>query len=255
MRKSRKSLKLRNKKKTRSRKIRNKKPKNKKQKTYLLKGGWNDTDADFIAFDDNEKITDLGIFENNILQDLLSNINNRFSKDFISLDRAISFINTLPPDELTDDFDYEFPKFSIIPEGTIFYRRQKTNSFDSINRPIWLDYTGTISSRPFSFLKDINEEYTQEYLDETTNEFGEFLMKFKTNKNLLILHFPSYASSFLESWVRYMCAYVKDPICVDGYTLDFLKFNPNSIYKQFKSLDGFRELCILNAKNVSLELP
>ena len=102
-------------------------------------------------------------------------------------------------------------------------------------------------------VKDVNEEYTKDYLDKTINYFGEFLMKFKVTKNLLILHFPSYASSYLEVWVRHMCINARNPICVDGYTLDFFKFNPNSIYKKSKSLNGFRELCILNAENVSLE--
>jgi hypothetical protein len=251
MRKSKKGLglKIRNKKKIRSRK-------NKKQKSHLLKGGWDKTDEDFIAYDKNikENMSNLGIFQDKILQDLLSNINKRFSKEFTSLDTAIGFIKTLPPEELTDDFNYELPKFSIIPAGTIFYRRHKTNSFDSQNREIWLDYTGTMSSNKFSFLKDINTEYTDDYLNETIKYFGEFLMKIKVNENLLILHFPTYASSYLEGWVRHMCIHSSNPICVDGYTLDFLKFNPNSIYKKFKSLDGYRELCILNGEKVSLEL-
>jgi hypothetical protein len=247
MRKSKKGIKIRIKKK-RSRK-------NKKQKNYLLKGGWDETDDDFIAYHDNlmKNMSNLGKFETKILQDLLSNINSRFSKEFTKLDEAIAFIKTLTTEELRDDLNYEFPKFSIIPEGTIFYRRQKTNSFNSLNRAIWLDYTGTMRLSPFSFLKDVNEEYTKDYLDKTINYFGEFLMKFKVTKNLLILHFPSYASSYLEVWVRHMCIDAQNPICVDGYTLDFLKFNPNSIYKKSKSLNGFRELCILNAENVSLE--
>ena len=252
MRKSKKylGLKIRNKKKIRSRK-------NKKHKNYLLKGGWDKTDEDFIAYDKNlkENMSNLEIFENKILQDLLSNINKNFSKEFTTLDEVITFIKSLNPEQLTDNFNYELPKFSIIPAGTIFYRRHKTNSFDdSRTNEIWLDYTGTISSRPFSFLKDINEEYTQDYLDETIKQFGEFLMKFEVKNNLLILHFPSYASSYVEGWVRHMCIHSRNPICVDGYTLDFLKFNPNSTYKKFRSLDGYRELCILDARNVSLVL-
>ena len=249
MRKSKKilGLKIRNKKKIRSRK-------NKKQKSHLLKGGWEKTDGDFIDYDKyiNENMSNLGAFRDKILNDLLSNINKRFSKKYTSLDEAIKFIKTLTPEELTDDFNYELPKFSIIPAGTIFYRRQKTDSFDKRNLEIWLDYTGTMSSNKFSFLKDTNTEYTEAYLNETIKHFGEFLMKFKVEENLLILHFPTYATSYLEGWVRHMCG-DNNPICVDGYTLDFLKFNPNSIYKKFKSLDGYRELCILDDKKVSLE--
>ena len=90
------------------------------------------------------------------------------------------------------------------------------------------------------------------HLDKTKEYFGNFLMKFKTNKDLLILHFPSYATSYLESWVKYVCIISENNMCVDGYTLDFLKFNPNEIYKDLNIVEGVRELCILNAQNVSL---
>jgi hypothetical protein len=226
------------------------------KKNYLLKGGWDETDVDFIAYKDNiiKNMPNLGQFERKILQDLLSNINSRFSKEFTKLDEAIAFIKTLKAEELRDDLNYEFPKFSIIPKGTIFYRRQQTNLFNRVDKDIWLDYTGTVSLSQFSYLKDVNEEYTKDYLDETIKYFGEFLMEIKVEENLLILHFPSSISSYLESWVRYMCIATDNPICVDGYTLDFLKFNPN-YNKSFKSLNGFRELCILKfqAQNVSLK--
>jgi hypothetical protein len=227
---------------------------NKNHKNYLLKGGWDKTDPDFINNDNYRRLnmSNLGNFERKILIDLLYNINKNFNKNFTNLDEARTFIKTLPPEELIDDFDYEFPKFSIIPKGTIFYRRQKENTFRSVNRPIWLDYTGTMSASPISFLKDTNTKYTQDILNETINHFGKFLMKFRVNEDLLILHFPSYVFSNLETWVNYMCVYTRDKNCVDGYTLDFLKFNTNPIYSNFESLDGYRELCILDAQKVSL---
>ena len=193
-----------------------------------------------------KKMPNLLTFEDTILQELLLNINNKFSKKFKTLNEVVIFIKTLTPELLIDDFNYELPKFSIIPEGTIFYRRQKTNSFQYKNQEIWLDYTGTMSLSQFSFLKDINQEYTNDYLDATTKYFGEFLMQFKVNKNLLIFHFPSYASSYFEGWFRHICVHTNIPICIDGYTSDFLKYNPNKIYKDLPSLDGYRELCILN---------
>jgi hypothetical protein len=48
-----------------------------------------------------------------------------------------------------------------------------------------------------------------------------------------------------------MCVETKDLICVDGYTLDYLKFNPNAIYMDLESVDGLREICILNSQNLS----
>lgn len=224
------------------------------QKKYLLKGGWDKTDPDFINNNNYKRfyMSNLGEFEKKILQDLLDNINNKFTKEFTNLEQARTFIKTLPSEELKDDFDYEFPKFSIIPKGTIFYRRQKIDTFRSENRPIWLDYTGTMSVSPISFLKDTNIKYTQDILNKTINHFGKFLMKFRVNEDLLILHFPSYVFSNLETWVNYMCVHTHDKNCVDGYTLDFLKFNTHPIYNNFESLDGYRELCILDAQKVSL---
>ena len=227
----------------------------KNHKNYLLKGGWDKTDPEFINNDNYRRLnmSNLGDFEKKILNDLLNNINKKFNTIFENLDEARTFIKRLTPEELIDDFDYEFPKFTIIPKGTIFYRRQKENTFRSVNRPIWLDYTGTMSaSPPISFLKDTNTKYTQDILNETINHFGKFLMKFRVNEDLLILHFPSYVFSNLETWVNYMCVHTRDENCVDGYTLDFLKFNTNPIYNNFESLDGYRELCILDAQKVSL---
>lgn len=255
MGKSRKLVKTLNKiKKLRSRKIRAKKIKSKKykkQKKQLLIGGWDKTDPDFIAHEEESKKYTTN-FVDNLLQGLLLNINKKYSQDFKTLNEALRFIKTLSPGELTDDFNYDLPKFSIIPKGTVFYRRQKTNSFDSVSREIWLDYTGTISLSPFSYLKDTNKEYTPEYLTNTIQYFGEFLMKFEVNKDLLILHFPLNVSSYSEFPVRYICTYAHLDICVDGYTLDYLKYNPNDIYNKLPSLNGYRELCILNARNVDL---
>lgn len=82
---------------------------------------------------------------------MLENINSKFNKQFQTLKETLAYIRTLKKDELNDDFNYDLPKFSIVPEGTTFYRRQRTESFDSVNRPIWLDYTGTMSLKPFIF--------------------------------------------------------------------------------------------------------
>lgn len=226
----------------------------KNHKNNLLKGGWDKMDPDYINNNDYKELymSNLYYFEKKIFKDLLYNINKKFNTEFTNLDQARTFIKTLPPEVLIDNFDYKFPKFSIIPKGTIFYRRQKKDTFRSENRPIWLDYTGTMSVSQNSFLKDTDEKYTQDILNATINHFGKFLMKFIVNEDLLILHFPSYVFSNLETWVNYMCVHTRDKNCVDGYTLDFLKFNTHPIYDNFESLDGYRELCILDAQKVSL---
>lgn len=151
-------------------------------------------------------------------------------------------------DEFKDDLNYDNPKFSILPEGTTFFRRQNTENFDDTKHTYtWLDYTGTIGSG-VSFLKDTNNEYTKDYLDATIDYFGKHLLKIKTTKHLIIFHYPSTVTASSEGMVRHQCTHAKyPPYCADadGYTLDFLKYNPNTIYKNKDSLDGFRELCIL----------
>ena len=258
---------IKNKETKKQRKIK-KQRKTKKQSTKILIGGWNDTDTDFI---DNDRLlgaNNLYDFEKKILDDLISYINKKFSKNFSTLSEVLIFIKTLDSDALVDDLDYTLPKISIIPKGTVFYRRQKINKFDSkrtsMYSGIWLDYSGTFApssddfpivqetSTPFSFLKDTNDKYTSEYLDRTIEKFGEFLMKYKVNKDLLILHFPSYVSAYIEGWVRHICIHTNSQICVDGYTMEFLKYNGNQIYKDLPSLNGLRELCILDTQNVSL---
>lgn len=256
MGKSKKRIRNRNKKK--------KTMKFKKQKKLLLRGGWKKSDADFIAYekylnDEENKMGNVIDFLGKIEQELLVNSNTTLKTNFTSLNKVIKYIREKLVDDhesivelLRDDYIYNMPKLSIITKGTIFYRRQKTNEFVSKNKEIWLDYTGTMSVSPFSFLKDYNEKYTKEQYDATIEYFGEYLMEFRVKNDVLILHFPSYVYSYLESWVRYMCTYIHANCCVDGYTLDFLKFNPNEVYSEFKSLDGFRELCVLNAQNMEL---
>lgn len=253
MKTSKKRTKKRNKNKKIVQKTLKQKQKHKhKHKKLLSRGGWNESDEDFRKHLDYIKSTmpDVGVFRGKIEADLLESINSSFNTTYKTIEDAIKYIRTLNSHELIDNYEYDVPKISIIPAGTIFYRRQKTEIFESINKEIWLDYTGTMSVSQFSFLNDYNEKYTKEQYDETTKYFGEYLMKFRVKQDLLILHFPSYVSSYVESWVRYMCTYTQAHACVDGYTLDFLKFNPNKIYSKFESLDGFRELCVLDARNM-----
>jgi hypothetical protein len=225
--------------------------KNKKQK-----GGWDKKDRDFIEYNNTLRrdMPYLDWFESKILKELLLNINTVYDQKLKKIDDTLPYIRGLDSNDsrLIDNYDYDLPKFSIVPNGTVFYRRQKTATFNSVKKPIWLDYTGTMSSIPFSFLKETNEKYTVGHLDKTKEKFGNLLMKFETKIDLLILHFPSYATSYLENWVKHMCINSENNMCVDGYTLDFLKFNPNKIYKELNIVEGVRELCILNAQNVSL---
>ena len=258
--------------------------KNTKKYKNIKKGGWKNTNANFIEYRifTNDKIPTLGHFESKLELDLFENIIAKYpeiesfgdmrskielykkKKDtkityFELLTSIVPFIRNLPIEKLQDDLDYTFPKFTIIPAGTIFYRRHKTDSFvhghtksESHTSNIWLDYSGTFSSKHLSFLKNTNASLTKEYVNLAKTEFGPYLMKFQVNKNLLIFHYPSYVTSVHESWARYFC-YQQFGFCgegIDGYTLDFLKFNPNKGYRNLPILEGFRELCIYDNKNI-----
>jgi len=256
------------------------------RKKNTKKGGWKKTNADFVEY---MKLVDanfptLGYFGSKLELDLFENIIVKYPEiesfqdmgskielyktkkdptytNFELLKGIIPFIKTLPMEALQDDLDYTLPKFTIIPAGTVFYRRHKEDSFVHGHEKtkkgspvIWLDYSGTVSSKHLSFLKNTNASLTKEYVNVAKTDFGPYLMKFQVNKNLLIFHYPSYITSFAESWARYHC-YHYFGFCangIDGYTLDFLKFNPNEGYKNLPILEGFRELCIYDNRNVDL---
>ena len=229
-----------------------------------ITGGWERTDPDYIEYKENvlsTKLRSLGTMEDTLTKELIENINEKFGTDFKSTDRMFNHIDDIirfireqtveRPELFIDDFNYERIKFTIIPRGTRFYRRQTVNSFNNRSRsPVWLDYTGTMSNTPFSFLKDTNEIYTQQYLDNVKQRFGKYLLELETVKDLLIINFPDYVSSFMEAWIRRICIEQESTTCVDGYTMDVLRFNPNDVFKNLPSLSGFRELCINDANNL-----
>jgi hypothetical protein len=101
-----------------------------------------------------------------------------------------------------------------------------------------------------------NAEYTSKYYKNTKNYFGKYVMKFKTNHNLLIINYSKEITASREAAIRKACKrgepYDVCPEGVDGYTLDFLKYNPNDPYKDLPILDGYRELCLFDVNMVDL---
>ena len=170
------------------------------------------------------------------------------------LDDLVAFIREKSKEDrelFLDDYNYNHIKFTIIPKGTMFYRRQPDPTFNNTTpRSVWLDYTGTMATTPFSFLTDTNEIYTQEYLDKVKTHFGDNLLILRPKKDLLIINFPYYVTSYIEGFIRRICVDLGIETCVDGYTMDLLQFNPNKIFKPLPSLTGFRELCVLDARNL-----
>ena len=160
------------------------------------------------------------------------------------------------PEASEDDGNYDKIKFTILKKGTILYHRQKDNGKKRYD--IWLDYSGR--EKNGVKLKDsfLDKPHIKEY-------FGDWLMKYKVNKDLIIIHFPiNYdeidkkqnkslnVPSFLESGIRTICSRWVYKFCVDGYTLDFLKFNPNDIFKGKKNENEYREIFLYNADNLDL---
>ena len=233
-------------------------------KSYKLHGGWEKTDPDFIEYEQNElqpKVYNMRILNKTLSEELVLTTNEKFGTRFenknnqlSALDDLVAFIREKSnenPQIFQDDFNYSHIKFTVIPRGTMFYRRQTVPTFNNNSHSaIWLDYSGTISNTPFSFLKDTNDVYTQEYLDKVKTYFGDYLLQLRTKKDLLIVNFPYYVTSYIEGFIRRICVEHEYETCVDGYTMDLLQFNPNKIFKSLPSLSGFRELCLLDARNL-----
>ena len=234
-------------------------------KRRKLRGGWEESDEDFVNYRRNvmdPEFPNLGGVQRTMTIELITWANSKFNlglpdnDDFqsVEIETIIRFLrNTVMkenPTLLTDDLNYDITKFSVIPQGTRFYRRMKTDKYNP-NRPdpAWFDYTATMSESKFSFLKDTNERFTQQYLDRTINHFGNYLYEFEVTNDILIIDFPSRLVSYFETYIRRMCDESRSSVCVDGYTMDFLKYNTKPVYKPLPSIDGLRELCILDPKN------
>jgi len=232
--------------------------------SYKLRGGWEKTDSDFLEYQENElvpKVNTIRALNKTLSDELVLTTNEKFGTSFENkegqlsqLDDLVAFIREKSnenPELFQDDFNYSHIKFTVIPRGTMFYRRQTVLTFNN-NSPsaVWLDYSGTMANTPFSFLKDTNELYTQEYLDKVKTHFGDYLLQLRTKKDLLIINFPYYVTSYIEGFIRRICVDIDNEVCVDGYTMDLLQFNPNKIFKPLPSLSGFRELCLLDARNL-----
>ena len=221
------------------------------------------TDTDFLEYQENElrvKVKNMSDLDKSLSEELVLTTNEKFGTSFENKER-LSDLNDLVafirekrnenPELFQDDFNYSHIKFTVIPRGTMFYRRQTVPTFNNNSHTtVWLDYTGTMATTPFSFLKDTNELYSQEYLDKVKEHFGDYLLQLRTKKDLLIINFPYYVTSYIEGFIRRICVDNIVDACVDGYTMDLLQFNPNKIFKPFPSLTGFRELCVLDARNL-----
>ena len=232
--------------------------------SYKLVGGWEKTDPDFIEYQENEllpKVNTISALNKTLSDELVLTTNEKFGTSFKNLEDRISMLDDLVafirekskenPELFIDDYNYNRIKFTIIPKGTMFYRRQTIPTFNNTSHaPVWLDYTGTMATTPFSFLTDTNEIYNQEYLDKVKEKFGDDLLILRPKKDLLIIHFPYYVTSYIECFIRRICVDLQNEACVDGYTMDLLQFNPNKIFKPLPSLTGFRELCVLDARNL-----
>jgi hypothetical protein len=230
-------------------------------KSYKLVGGWEKTDPDFLEYQENEllpKVDNIDILNKTLSEELVLTTNEKFGTSFkgqlSQLDDLVAFIREKSKEDrelFLDDYNYNHIKFTIIPKGTMFYRRQTVPTFNNTRpNPVWLDYTGTMATTPFSFLTDTNEIYTQEYLDKVKRHFGDNLLILRPKKDLLIINFPYYVTSYIECFIRRICVDFEFETCVDGYTMDLLQFNPNKIFKPLPSLTGFRELCVLDSRNL-----
>ena len=154
-----------------------------------------------------------------------------------------------------DNGDYSIAKFTVVEPGTLLYRRQPSDDFSTEVRRRYFNYSGRtdpgeVEGTRISFLKSAQPPLTQDYYNGVVREFGSYLFTIRVKEPLLILHIPDTLPSFFEHRIQYAVDYVSGVLpFIDGYTLDFLQWNPNKIYKDLPSLRGFRELVVRNAAN------
>ncbi len=151
------------------------------------------------------------------------------------------------------------------------------------NNAIWLDYTSRLEpDQPQtrqSFLLDPrsykvkiqensrNKEFIQnsltnrKYVKGAIHEFGPYLIEFRTTKPLVIMHFPTRYEdpsdpnnywAYDEYYLRYIFDHSHLFSYIDGYTLDFLYYNPNDIYKNLPPLPHYRELYLENGEGLEV---
>jgi hypothetical protein len=127
--------------------------------SYKLVGGWEKTDPDFIEYQENElvpKVNNIGDFNKTLSDELVLTTNEKFGTNFVNkknnlseLDDLIAFIREKSkenPELFIDDYNYNRIKFTIIPKGIMFYRRQTIPTFNNtshapyglIIRGLWL---------------------------------------------------------------------------------------------------------------------
>jgi hypothetical protein len=180
-------------------------------------------------------------------------------------DKLFQLLHDLPRDLLVDDYDYSLPKYSFVNENTTFLRRRFSkknimNQTYSSNKNVWLDYSSSYKESFLVHKIDENEETAQNRFEEIVNYFGNYVGKVNPKKELFIFHFPDAIPSFLEGKSRKDCTMVYSMYCagsayndykiVDGYTHDFLTYNPNDIFKDLPSLEGYREICVYDYSNL-----
>jgi hypothetical protein len=265
--------------------------KNSTRKKSIKKGGWQNTNEAFVIHKAHHAdVLQLGaIIGNMILEYLLKVAPQTVPRsELINPDKFIYFaenynyrqlashlmMNSSKRPLMIDNEDYSKFKLSVIPTGTIFLRRQKNEKLKK--NDIWLDYSARIEPGEkrykYSFLLDptqqedtanTNQVYGQNttYFRRAKDYFGNHLLIYKTTKPLVVFHFPvNYENpsninnlwAYNEHFIRYYFSYLHWFGKVDGYTLDFLYYNPNQIYKNLPVIKNYRELYLSN--NTGLEL-
>ena len=255
------------------RKLKTYKKKNKSRHTKK-KGGWKNTNKNFELYKQTKygKVANFFELMNIVLNDIREALKKLFGdKPLPGFEKRTA--TTITNFELSDEYDYRnlfdyIPyeddgdysqlKWTKIKAGTIFYRRQKTTDFERIKwRDVWLDYTSRINNsytpKKSFLIEQLNENINNTRIQSTKAYFGKYLLKLKANKDLIVLHFPDAISSYTEDFIRRL-AYERQTYLssIDGYTLDFLEFNPNKIYKNLPSIKGYRELKLHNTDVLDL---
>ena len=154
-----------------------------------------------------------------------------------------------------DDGNYDQLKYTKIPAGTYFYRRQKDRTWHTGNKlhpenpdgRLWFDYLSKhtkVTDTPDTFLKG---ELWNYYLYRKIR--GQTLTLYKLKQDVIVLHFPFNVNKKLT--LNFCARYEQFTVmwflisqhkwAIHGYTADFLTYaTKDCMYKP-----NHRELCLL----------
>ena len=203
-------------------------------------------------------------------QDLIYKMGDFYKRKFETLKENLKKIQDIPNSvfDQENDLDYRKIKKSRVPVGKHFYFRSTKPIYDLEDRPLWMDYSGSVNKE--SFILGNQGKLPESLISGFRKRFGDYVMEVEVIKPMTILHFPVFYDSeeasiangsysqYAEPIILKACARKKIPngnngvdytkACGDGYTLDIF-YRPMGIRYKQNWVPGYRELCVYHPQD------